>query len=153
MNALGPLQFYGMYEWLRRENTVAAFNERSRNGYFGSVTQSVGKWDVSFSYAHADSSPGSPGTGGVNATGSTGADFALGPLDSSANQYAVGTKYNFNKWVTWYLVGTYLDNGPGAHYCLGVSGHGYGICGRDANNNVIAGDKIKAVSTGMTLTW
>jgi hypothetical protein len=94
-----------------------------------------------------------PGTGGVNDTTSTGANFALGPLDSSANQYTLGTKYNFNKWVTWYLVGSYVDNGPGAHYCLGVSGHGYSICGRDANNNVIAGDKIKAVSTGMTLTW
>jgi len=36
---------------------------------------------------------------------------------------------------------------------LGVSGHGYGVCGRDASNNVVAGDKIKAVTTGLTLDF
>lgn len=154
---LGPLQLYGIYEWLRREHTVDAFNERSREGYFLSATQSVGQWDFSVSYAHANASPGSPGTGIFNnysvAPAAGSADFALNSVDSSANQYAVGTKYHFNKWVSWYLVGSYLDNGPGAHYCLGVSGHGYGVCGRDANNNVVAGDKIKAVTTGMTFDF
>jgi predicted porin len=150
---LGPLQVYGIYEWLRRDNTVAAFNERSREGYFASLTQSVGMWDFSASYAHANASPGSPGTGAFNSPGNSGADFALNTLDSSASQYAIGTKYHFNKYVSWYLVGSYLDNGPGAHYCLGTSGHGYGVCGRDANNNVVSGDKIKAVTTGMTLDF
>ena len=81
------------------------------------------------------------------------ADFALNTLDSSASQYAVGTKYHFNKYLSWYLVGSYLDNGPGAHYCLGISGHGYGVCGRDSNNNVVSGDKTKAITTGMTLDF
>jgi predicted porin len=150
---LGPLQLYGFYEWMRRQNTVDAFNERSRDGYFASLTQSVGMWDFSASYAHANASPGSPGTGAFNGPGNSGTDFALNTLDSSASQYALGTKYHFNKYVAWYLVGSYLDNGPGAHYCLGVSGHGYGVCGRDANNNVVSGDKIKAVTTGMTLDF
>jgi hypothetical protein len=81
------------------------------------------------------------------------ADFALNTLDSSADQYAAGVKYHFSPFVSWYLVGSYLRNGPGAHYCLGVSGHGYGVCGRDANNNVVAGDKAKAVTTGMTFDF
>ena len=46
-----------------------------------------------------------------------------------------------------------LRNGAGAHYCLGVSGHGYGVCGRDANNNVVAGNKTEAVTTGMTFDF
>ena len=154
---LGPLKVYGIYELLRRTNTVDAFNERSRDGYFGSITQSVDKWDFSASYAHANASPGSPGTGIFNnytvAPPAGSADFALNAVDSSASQYAVGTKYHFNEWVSWYLVGSYLDNGPGAHYCVGTSGHGYGVCGRDANNNVVAGDKIKAVTTGMTFDF
>ena len=154
---LGPLQVYGIYEWLRRQGTVDAFNERSRDGYFASLTQSIGMWDFSASYAHANASSGSPGTGIFNtytvAPPAGSADFALNTLDSSANQYAIGTKYHFNKYVSWYLVGSYLDNGPGAHYCLGTSGHGYGVCGRDANNNVVSGDKIKAVTTGMTLDF
>ncbi|MCC8958677.1 porin [Bradyrhizobium sp. Pear77] len=156
-DGIGKLQLYGIYEVMRRENTVADFNERSRDGYFFSATQSVGAWDVSASWAHANASPGSPGTGVLNnytvtpAPGS--ADFALNTLDSSADQYAAGIKYHFSPFATWYLVGSYLRNGPGAHYCLGVSGHGYGVCGRDANNNVVAGNKASAVTTGMTFDF
>lgn len=154
-DSLGALKVYGIYERMHREGTVAAFDERSRDGYFFSATQSVAKWDFSASYAHANASPGSPGTGVFNnyTVAPTAQDFALNTLDSSASQYAVGTKYHFNDYVSWYLVGSYLANGAGAHYCLGVSGHGFGVCGRDANNNVVAGDKIKAVTTGMTFDF
>lgn len=156
-DGIGTLQIYGIYEWMRRENTVAIFDERSRDGYFLSATQTVGQWDVSASWAHANASPGSPGTGVFNtytvAPPAGSADFALNTLDSSADQYAIGAKYHFNKWVSWYTVGSLLRNGPGAHYCLGPSGHGYGVCGRDANNNVVAGDQIKAVTTGMTFDF
>jgi predicted porin len=156
-DVIGSLQLYGIYEVLRRENTVAAFNERTRDGYFVSATQTIGKLDVSGSWAHANSSPGSPGTGIVNtytvAPPPGSADFALNTLNSSADMYALGVKYHFSPFVSWYLVGSYLRNGPGAHYCLGVSGHGYGVCGRDANNNVVAGNKTEAVSTGMTFDF
>ncbi len=156
-DGIGILQLYGIYERMRRENTVAAFNERSRDGYFVSATQKIGKWDVSGSWAHANASPGSPGTGILNtytvAPPAGSADFALNTLDSSADQYAAGVKYHFSPFVSWYLVGSYLRNGPGAHYCLGTSGHGYGVCGRDANNNVVAGNKAKAVTTGMTFDF
>nr|WP_249808250.1 porin [Bradyrhizobium sp. 177] len=55
---IGALQLYGIYEIMRREHTDPAFNERSRDGYFVSATQTVDKWDVSASCAHANSSPG-----------------------------------------------------------------------------------------------
>jgi predicted porin len=161
-DGIGSLQIYGIYEVMRREHTVAAFNERARDGYFVSATQTLGKWDVSGSWAHANASPGSPGVGTLNLARTdvpagvdpaNPADFALNALDSSADQYAMGVKYHFSPFVSWYLVGSYLRNGPGAHYCLGVSGHGYGVCGRDANNNVVAGDKAKAVTTGMTFDF
>jgi hypothetical protein len=158
-DVIGNLQLYGIYEIMRREHTVAAFNERSRDGYFVSATQSVGMWDISGSWAHANASPGSPGTGVLNTytvavpAPAGAADFALNMLDSSADQYAAGVKYHFSPFVSWYLVGSYLRNGPGAHYCLGVSGHGYGVCGRDANNNVVAGNKAEAVTTGMTFDF
>jgi predicted porin len=161
-DVIGSLQLYGIYEIMRRQNTVAAFNERSRDGYFLSATQTVDKWDVSASWAHANASPGSPGTGVLNAYPTPGvavsapagaADFALNTVDSSADQYAIGVKYHFSPFVSWYMVGSYLRNGPGAHYCLGVSGHGYGVCGRDANNNVVAGNKAEAVTTGMTFDF
>ena len=84
---IGTLQLYGIYEVMRREHTVAAFNERSRDGYFLSATQTIDKWDLSASWAHANSSPGSPGTGVLNtytvaAPAPAGAaDFALNTLE------------------------------------------------------------------------
>jgi predicted porin len=156
-DGIGSLQLYAIYERLHREHTVAAFDERSRDGYFVSATQTIGQVDVSGSWAHANASPGSPGTGIFNtytvAPPPGSADFALNTLDSSADQYAVGLKYHFSPFVSWYVVGSYLRNGPGAHYCLGTSGHGYGVCGRDANNNVVAGNKAEAVTTGMTFDF
>jgi hypothetical protein len=46
-----------------------------------------------------------------------------------------------------------LDQGKGAHYCLGVSGGAFGFCSRDANNDTIGGATIKAVATGVTLDF
>jgi hypothetical protein len=65
-DGIGTLQLYAIYEVMRREHTVAAFNERSRDGYFVSATQTIGQWDVSGSWAHANASPGSLGTGIFN---------------------------------------------------------------------------------------
>ena len=156
-DGIGTLQLYAIYERMRRQHTVAAIDERSRDGYFVSATQTIGKVELSASWAHANSSPGSPGTGIFNnyvvSPGAGAADFALNTLNSSADQYALGLKYRFSPFVSWYVVGSYLRNGPGAHYCLGVSGHGYGVCGRDANNNVVAGNKAEAVTTGMTFDF
>ena len=72
---------------------------------------------------------------------------------NSASQYAIGARYYFNNWASWYVVGSQLNQGPGAHYCLGASGHGYQVCSRDAANDTIGGATIKAATTGMTFNF
>jgi predicted porin len=156
-DGVGDLQLNAFYEWIRREVTPMEqpFNERSRDGVFASLTQFFGKqWSVSASYAHAFKTPGNPAMLSFNTA-------ALAPLatlqgnlfDDSASQYAVGARYYFNDWASWYVVASELTQGPGAHYCLGASGHGYQVCSRDSFNNTIGGASIKAATTGMTFNF
>ena len=155
-DGIGDLQLNAYYEWIRREVSPIEepFNERSRDGVFASATQSIGKWALSASYAHAFSTPGNPAMLSVN-------DPTLAPLatvqanlfDDSASQYAIGARYYFNDWASWYVVASELTQGPGAHYCLGASGHGYQVCGRDAANDTIGGATLKAATTGMTFNF
>jgi predicted porin len=154
---IGPLQLYGYYEWIRREVPAAfePFNERSRDGFFLSATQFVGDhWSFSASVAHAFATPGNPAMLSVNdPTLAPAATLQANLFDDSATMYGVGTRYRFNSWASWYLVGAWIQQGPGAHYCLGASGHGYQICSRDQFNDTIGGATIKAVSTGMTFDF
>jgi hypothetical protein len=153
---LGDVQLNAFYEWLRREVTAVEqpFNERSRDGVFASATQFIGKWALSASYAHAFKTPGNPAMLSVN-------NAVLAPMatlqgnlfDDSASQYAVGARYYFNDWASWYVVGSQIDQAPGAHYCLGASGHGYQVCSRDQFNNTIGGATIRAATTGMTFNF
>jgi predicted porin len=165
-DGIGDLQINAFYEWIRRETTPAEyiFNERSRDGWFASATQSIGKWALSASYAHANKTPGNPAClsfNNVNAGVPCGTIPAAGPVgqyqgnlvDDSANQYAIGARYYFNDWASWYVVGSVLTQGAGAHYCLGASGHGYQVCTRDGANDVIGGATIKAATTGMTFNF
>jgi predicted porin len=155
-DGLGDLQLNAYYEWIRREVTPIEqpFNERSRDGVFASATQYIGKWALSASYAHAFKTPGNPAMLSVN-------DPVLAPLatlqgnqfDDSASQYAIGARYYFNDWASWYIVASELTQGPGAHYCLGASGHGYQVCSRDAANDTIGGATLKAATTGMTFNF
>jgi predicted porin len=156
-DGIGDLALNAYYEWIRREVTPLEepFNERSRDGVFASATQFIGtKWSVSASYAHAFKTPGNPAMLSVN-------DPVLAPLatvqanqfDNSASQYAIGARYYFNSWASWYVVASELVQGPGAHYCLGASGHGYQVCSRDAANDTIGGATIKAATTGMTFNF
>jgi predicted porin len=155
-DGIGNLQLNAYYEWMRREVTPMEqpFNERSRDGVFASATQTIGKWALSASYAHAFRTPGNPAMLSFNDPAVAAAATLQGNLfDDSASQYAVGARYYFNDWASWYVVGSYLTQGPGAHYCLGASGHGYQVCGRDANNDTIGGATIKAATTGMTFNF
>jgi predicted porin len=156
-DGIGDLQLNAVYEWIRREVTPIEqpFNERSRDGVFASATQFIGRqWSVSASYTHAFRTPGNPAMLSVN-------DPVLAPaatvqanlFDDSATQYAIGARYYFNNWASWYIVASQLNNGPGAHYCLGASGHGYQVCSRDAANDTIVGAKIRAATTGMTFNF
>jgi predicted porin len=156
-DGIGDLQLNAFYEWMRREVTPMEqpFNERSRDGVFASATQFFGKkWSVSASYAHAFKTPGNPAMLSFNDPAVAAAATLQGnQFDDSASQYAVGARYYFNDWASWYVVGSYLTQGPGAHYCLGASGHGYQVCSRDANNDTIGGATIKAATTGMTFNF
>jgi predicted porin len=163
---LGPLQLYAYYEWLRRDVSAAEepFNERSRDGVFASLTQTIDKWSLSFSYIHAFNTPGAPACLSLNNPNAGVGCTSPGPIvqvgqfqqnrfNESTNQYNVGVKYRFNQWASWYLVGAWLQNGMGAHFCLGASGHGYQLCSRDAANDTIGGATIKAVSSGLTFDF
>jgi predicted porin len=155
-DGLGDLQLNAFYEWIRREVTAIEqpFNERSRDAVFASATQYIGKWSISGSYAHAFKSPGNPAMLSVNDPVLAPAATLQGNLFSNdASQYAVGARYYFNDWASWYVVGSMLKQGPGAHYCLGASGHGYQVCSRDAANDTIGGATIKAATTGMTFNF
>jgi len=155
-DGLGDVQLNAFYEWIRREVTAAEqpFNERSRDAVFASATQFIGKWALSGSYAHAFKSPGNPAMLSVN-------DPVLAPMatlqanlfSNDASQYAIGARYYFNDWASWYIVGSQINQGPGAHYCLGASGHGYQVCSRDAANDTIGGATIRAATTGMTFNF
>jgi predicted porin len=163
---LGDLQLNAYYEWIRRDVTPAEeiFNERSRDGVFASLTQYVGKWALSASYAHAFNTPGNPACLSLNNVNAGVACVSPGPIvqagqyqanafGDAASQYAIGARYYFNDWASWYVVGTELTQGPGAHYCLGASGHGYQVCSRDAQNDTIGGATLKAATTGMTFNF
>jgi predicted porin len=166
-DSLGPLQLYAMYEWIRRDVPAAfqPFNERSKDDIFASATQSIGDhWKVSVSYAHAGNTPGAPACLSLNNANAPVACASPGPIvqigqyqqnqfNEAANQYSAGVRYWFTNWASVYVVGTYLQQGMGAHYCLGASGHGYQICSRDQFNDTIGGATLKAVSTGLTLDF
>ena len=155
-DGIGDLSLNAFYEWMRREVMPfeQPFNERSRDGVFASATQRIGQWALSASYAHAFKTPGNPAMLSVN-------DPVLAPLatvqgnlfDNSASQYAIGARYYFNNWASWYVVASQINQGPGAHYCLGASGHGYQVCSRDAANDTIGGATIRAATTGMTFNF
>jgi predicted porin len=165
-DGLGDLQLNAYYEWIRREVTAIEqpFNERSRDGVFASATQFIGKWSVSASYAHAFKTPGNPTCLSLNNVNAGQACAVPGPIvdvgqfqanafDDSASQYALGARYRFNQWASWYVVGSVLKQGAGAHYCLGASGHGYQVCSRDAANDTIGGATLKAATTGLTFDF
>jgi len=165
-DGIGDVQLYAYYEWLRR-NVLPGFepfNERSRDGVFASATQFWGKWSFSASYAHAFATPGNPTCLSLNNVNAGVPCSVPGPIvdvgqfqanqfDDSANMVAIGTRYRFNQWASWYLVGSHLWQGAGAHYCLGPSGHGYALCGRDAQNDTIGGATLSAVTTGLTFDF
>ncbi len=162
-DGIGDLQLNAFYEWIRREVLPfeQPFNERSRDGVFASATQMIGKWALSASFAHAFRTPGNPtclSFNNANAGVPCAVPIDIGQyqanlFDDSASQYAIGARYYFNNWASWYVVGSVLNQGPGAHYCLGASGHGYQVCSRDAQNDTIGGATIKAATTGMTFNF
>ena len=77
----------------------------------------------------------------------------VAPLPLDLLRVTGSARYRFNQWASVYLVGAVLTQGDAAHYCLGPSGHGYALCGRDAQNDVIGGATLSSVSTGLTFDF
>jgi hypothetical protein len=156
---LGDLQVYGIAERIQRDGAVPAFNERSRDAAFASITQFIGPWSLSASYTHAFASPGNPATLSPNDPSAYGPPLGPGAVyqanlfSDAADQVAAGVKYRFSQWASAYLVASYLKNQAGGHYCLGASGMAFQFCSRDQFNDTIGGAAIKAVSTGLTLDF
>ena len=112
------------------------------------------QWSVSGSWTHAFKTPGNPAALTENNAASVGtATVQANMFSDAADQYAVGAKYRFNEFASWYVVASEITQGKGAHYCLGASGHGYQVCSRNASNDTIGGPTIRAVTTGLTLDF
>jgi predicted porin len=127
----------GIYERLMRDGVNSAFNERSRNGYYLSDVQELGRGvDLMGAWAHADQTPGSPKFPG---------------LDDQVDMYSIGLKYHFDKHTSVYVLGAYLTQGAGAHYGLGAGeGHGTPILSPRTNGGgPLPGQTLSAVSTGI----
>ena len=99
----------GIYEDMRRRD-VAAFNERTRSGFYLSALQKLGASDqLMGGFAHANATPGDP---------------TSGPAANAASMFSVGFRHLFDPKTTVYLAYAYLSNDPAAHYALGPGGHG-----------------------------
>jgi predicted porin len=149
----GDLQLYAMAEMIRRVGAPALFNERSDKDIYGSATQYFGEhWSVSVAYTHLFPTPGSPGVGNSN-------NPSLLPLvqfnqhSNFANQVSLGARYRFNQWASIYLVSSVIEQGAGGHECLGSSGMGFQVCGRDQYQNFIGGRTIEGISSGFTFDF
>ena len=158
-----------MYEWIRREVPAGfqPFDERSKEDFYASASQRIGDhWQISASYTHASNTAlrlGSHAALRVRQSGHAerkqrGAcsicDGARQPVQRCGQSvfrrhsllvHQLGERVSSSAPTS--------QQGMGAHYCLGASGHGYQVCSRDQFNDTIGGATLKAVSTGLTLDF
>jgi predicted porin len=149
----------GIYEWLRR-NLPANLewqNERSRNGYFLAVTQTVTERGlVGVGWAHAAKTPGDPG-GQHNYNPATG-------IANTADMYTVMFKWQLDKSLYWYIDAAETFNHGNAHYDLGAGGRGLTTDCHDGTNTVFVdyssagpttwgGCHIQGISTGLNFKF
>jgi predicted porin len=144
----------GIYERLKRE--VPALlewqNERSRNGYWFALSQSLGFGStLSIGWAHAGSTPGDPG-----------GQHNYNPLapKNTADMYTVAYKLQLDKSLYWYVDAAETINHGNAHYDLGAGGRGLTTDCHDGTNTVFVdysgtgpttwgGCRVRGVSTGL----
>ena len=145
-----------IYEKLKRDVPayLAYQNERSRNGYWLSVSQQLAANDsVHFGWAHAGQTPGDTGQhntpGGLNS-------------DNAANMFTLAWKHQVDKQLSFYADFAETLNHTAAHYDLGAGGRGVTTDCHDASNpdttgfdpngnapHCWAGGKLQGVSVGM----
>lgn len=145
-----------VYERLRRHvpDALAFQNERSRSGYWLSLSQDVGSIDsLHFGWAHANKTPGDPGVhntaGGANP-------------DNAANMFTLAWKRQIDKQFSYYANYATTVNHHDAHYDLGAGGRAVTTDCHDAANpdgsgfdpnggggHCWAGGRLQGVSVGM----
>jgi hypothetical protein len=120
----------GLYEWIRRSipATLAFQNERSRNGFWLSVSQRIGPDGLlSGGWAHADSTPGDPG-GQHNYNPTAGSN--------TADMFTVAYKHQLDKQLYAYVDFADTVNHGNAHYDIGAGGRGLTTDCHDGTNTV-----------------
>jgi hypothetical protein len=108
----------GIYEWLRRSipAELAFQNERSRDGFWLSISQQIGPGDtISGGWAHAAASVGDPG-GEHNYNPTAGGN--------TADMFTVAYRHQFDKQLYVYTDFADTVNHGNAHYDLGAGGRG-----------------------------
>ncbi|WP_245005054.1 porin [Paraburkholderia sacchari] len=113
----------GIYEWMRRQipNYLESQNERSRNGYWLSLTQVITPADIaSIGWAHAGGTPGDPGQHNTAPADPNAIGISNPP--NAANMFAFLYRHVFDKNLSVYFNYAYLINQANAHYALGAGG-------------------------------
>jgi predicted porin len=158
----------GIYERMKRHvpDYLEQQNERSRNGTWLALSQSLGAKDsIHFGWAHAYKTPGDPGqhnTGQLIPAGAIG--FA--DADNSANMYTALWRHQVDRNLSYYATIAETVNHQFAHYDLGAGGRSVTTDCHDASNpdtsgfdpnggapKCWAGATLKGVSVGMKYTF
>ena len=145
-----------VFERLKRSvpAALAYQNERSRNGYWLTVSQNLtGNDSLHFGWAHAGRTPGDPGT--HNTPGGAGSD-------NQANMYTLAWKHQVDRQLSFYVDVAETLNHTAAHYDLGAGGRGVTTDCHDASNpdstgfdpnggspHCYAGGKLRGLSAGV----
>ncbi|WP_241024454.1 porin [Burkholderia sp. Ac-20365] len=113
----------GIYEWLRRKipSYLESQNERSRNGFWISLTQVITPKDLaSFGWAHAGGTPGDPGQHNTAPADPNALGIANPP--NAANLFSLLYRHVVDKNLSIYANYALLINEANAHYALGAGG-------------------------------
>ncbi|RQR35782.1 porin [Burkholderia sp. Bp9143] len=113
----------GIYEWMRRKipSYLETQNERSRNGFWISVTQAITSADsASIGWAHAGRSPGDPGQ--HNTAPADPNALGIPNPSNAANMFAFLYRHAFDKHLSVYANYALVINQANAHYAIGAGG-------------------------------
>ncbi len=146
----------GIYEWLRRKipSYLESQNERSRNGFWISLTQVITPKDIaSLGWAHAGGTPGDPGQHNTAPADPNAIGIANPP--NAANMFSLLYRHVVDKNLSIYANYALLINQANAHYALGAGGRSVTYDCHDGSSIsagaplCYAGGRPMAVSVGL----
>ncbi len=156
-----------IYEKLTRhiDPSLAAQNERSRNGFWLAASQQFGPKDSFHAgWAHAGRTPGDPGQHNPDPTQADANGF-FPHADNRANMYTFAWKHQIDKNFNWYANFATTVNHRFAHYDLGAGGRSVTTDCHDGSNpdtvfdpnggapKCFTGARLKAFSVGLHYTF